>query len=82
MDADARIQQRLDRSRKALDRSLDDLKAVMRRIDKHRARIGRLEGALAIPAADRSARARKALQTRQAPRPHLRRGIRWSSISE
>jgi hypothetical protein len=78
--SDARIRRRLGQARAALDVALDDLKAVMRRVDKHRARIGRLESVLAIPAEVRRERARKAVATRQRPPAHRQR--RYNRVAE
>lgn len=78
-DRDRQIGKRLARARGALDRTLDDLKAVTRRINRHRARIALLEAALAIPAAERQARAQRALATRRAAPPigvHRQRAMR------
>jgi hypothetical protein len=77
-DADGRIAQRLRRARWALGVTLDDLKAVMKRVDRHRARISRLEAAAAVPAAERRARAAKGLETRRQVPVHRRRSIRIS----
>jgi ABC-type transporter Mla subunit MlaD len=75
---DQQIAKRLTRARGALDRTLDDLKAVTRRINKHRARIALLEAALAIPAAERQARAQRAVATRRAVPVHRKRAMRVS----
>lgn len=62
---DARIRARLARAQAALENAIGDLRVCVRRVAAHQARIRRLEAALSVPAEQRSARARKALETRR-----------------
>ena len=62
------IAKRLKRARLALDAAVTDALIAADRIKTHRAKISRLEAALRTPAEVRSARARKALETRSRPK--------------
>jgi hypothetical protein len=76
---DVRITKRILATQRALDRTLDDVVALMRRIQKHRSRLSKLHSTLRTPVEVRRERARRATVTRTAVPTHRRRGIRVSA---
>lgn len=71
---DERIRGRLSAAYRRLDETLAEMRDLMRKVDKARRRISRLEAALARGAEARREAARKALETRRRPK-RVRRGI-------
>jgi hypothetical protein len=77
---DVAVQRRLLRAEKAFGAAMQDMKAAVRRLERLQVRIARLRHALAVPAAERRARAARGVETRRlrAVPEHRRRGIRLS----
>lgn len=73
--ADVLIERKIAAAEARRDAALDTVVAAMRRVAEQRKRIARLRAALRVSAAERSARAKKGLETRKRPK-RPRRGIR------